>query len=173
VDVRVLCATHSDLQERIAAQAFREDLYYRLSEITLNIPPLRRRGGDAILLARSLLHRFNEEYDRPGLRFSAAALRAVEAWSWPGNVRELENRVKRAVIMAEGQHIEADDLEIESADDSLSDVTLRQARESAEREAIERALRLHEGNLTRAAHSLGVTRPTLYTLVSKHGLDVS
>ncbi|MCF6257888.1 MAG: PEP-CTERM-box response regulator transcription factor [Gammaproteobacteria bacterium] len=169
VDVRVVCATHQDLPTLIEAGTFREDLYYRISEITLDIPPLREREGDVLLLARVFLNRFSKENKNVFKGFSASAVSAMEKHPWSGNVRELENKIKRAVILAEGAFIEPDDLElVGDADDApvLSD--LRQIREQAERQAILRALALVNDNVTQAAVMLNVTRPTFYDLMKKY-----
>jgi two-component system NtrC family response regulator len=169
VDVRVIGATHQDLPRLIEDGRFREDLYYRISEISLRIPPLRERTGDAVLLARHFLDPFAREHGRPIRGFSEDALAAIETYHWPGNARELENRVKRAVIMAEGNRLSADDLELALPDEAIP-LNLRQVREEAERRAIERALALFNGNVSQAADILGVSRPTLYDLVKKYDL---
>lgn len=171
VDVRVICATHQDLQALIAKNVFREDLYYRVSELAITIPPLRERSGDAVLLAKVYLTRFNKEYGRNLRGFDTDAMQALAAYHWPGNVRELENRVKRAVIMAEQNEVQADDLELAVAQDqSLLPLNLREAREQAERQAIVRTMALCNSNISQAADLLGVTRPTLYDLMNKLGL---
>ena len=169
VDVRVIGATHQDLGQLIEEGRFREDLYYRVSEISLRIPPLRERTGDAVLLARHFLDLFGREHGRSLRGFTEDALAAIEAYPWPGNARELENRVKRAVIMAENNRIAAEDLELVVPDESMP-LNLRQVREEAERRAIERALALYNGNVSQAADILGVSRPTLYDLVKKYDL---
>ena len=167
VDVRVICATHQDLQELIVAHAFREDLYYRLSEVTISIPPLRDRIGDAALMARHFLAKFSLEYKRRIKRFSEEALEAIHQYSWPGNVRELENKIKRAVIMAEGSHISLSDLDLPLNQIQTFPFNLRQVRDTAEKEVISRAMHYCEGNVSKAAELLGVTRPTLYNLMEK------
>ena len=169
VDVRVIGATHQDLGQLIEEGRFREDLYYRLSEISLRIPPLRERTGDSVLLARHFLDLFGREHGRSLRGFTEDALAAIEAYPWPGNARELENRVKRTVIMAENNRIAAEDLELVVPDESMP-LNLRQVREEAERRAIERALALYNGNVSQAADILGVSRPTLYDLVKKYDL---
>ncbi len=169
VDVRVVCATHQNLPALIEAGTFREDLYYRISEITLDIPPLREREGDVLLLARIFLNRFSKENKNVFKGFSVSAVSAMEKHPWSGNVRELENKIKRAVILAEGAFIEPDDLELAGEVDDvpvLSD--LRQIREQAERQAILRALALVNDNVTQAAVMLSVTRPTFYDLMKKY-----
>jgi two-component system, NtrC family, response regulator len=172
IDVRVICATHQDLSRLIQEGIFREDLYYRISEISIEIPSLRERDGDSLLMARVFLDRFNQQLKKNFKGFTADALAAIENYSWPGNVRELENKVKRAVIMAEGQHISADDLELGGSSEGANDVVmdLRQVRESAERLAIQRALTMCKDNVSQAADLLGVSRPTLYDLMTRYGL---
>jgi two-component system, NtrC family, response regulator len=172
VDVRVVCATHQDLKSLISEARFREDLYYRLAEIVINIPPLRERNGDAVLLAHALLRRFAQEQRRGTLSLSEDALRAIEQHSWPGNVRELINAVKRASIMAESDRLSCDDLGLAppregSAEAAGSDLDLRSARENAERQAIVAALARTNGNIVKAAEMLGVSRPTLYDLMRR------
>jgi two-component system NtrC family response regulator len=169
VDVRVVCATHRNLEERIAAGHFRQDLYYRISEIAVRIPRLAERMGDAVLLARVCLDRFAAQYGRSLRGFSPEALVAIESHDWPGNVRELENRVKRAVILAESNCITAEDLELRNDQEPLA-FNLREVREHAERRAVLKAISHTNSNLSRAAEVLGITRPTLYSLLSKHGL---
>jgi len=171
VDVRVLCATHQDLSKLIGEGKFREDLYYRISEVTLQIPPLRDRGGDQLLLARVFLDRFAKENGRSIKGFTKEALSAMEGYQWPGNVRELENKVKRAVIMADGTYLDVGDLELEGVVDSMPvTINLRDVRDEAERKAIQRALALAHDNATRASELLGISRPTFYDLINKHGL---
>lgn len=174
VDVRVVCATHRSLPDMVADGSFREDLYYRLSEITIDIPRLSERKGDVILLARAFLQRFNRELKQNIKDFTPDAIAAMETYAWPGNVRELENKLKRAVIMADGNMITAADLQIQAVaveeDDSLP-LNLRQVREKAESDAIIRALKYADGNMSKAAELLGLTRPTLYSLMNKYGLE--
>ncbi|HQS81968.1 MAG TPA: PEP-CTERM-box response regulator transcription factor [Thiobacillus sp.] len=170
VDVRVVCATHRDLAGMIREGSFREDLYYRLSEITVKIPPLRERPGDAILLAQAFLERYAREMGRPLRGFTADALGALETYAWPGNVREMENLVKRATIMADGTQITAADLGFDPGPAEAQPFNLRQAREHAERLAVSRALAHSEGNIAQAAELLGITRPTLYDLMAKIGM---
>ncbi|WP_197702561.1 PEP-CTERM-box response regulator transcription factor [Sulfuricaulis limicola] len=172
VDVRVVCATHQDLQEKIRSGTFREDLYYRISEIAIQIPPLRERGGDILLLARMYLDHFNREQGRNLRSFSKEALTAMEAYSWPGNVRELKNRIKRAVIMAEGKTIVARDLELEEVALDEKSLDLRHVREQAERQAILRALSHSAGKVSAAADMLGISRPTMYDMIRKLNLKV-
>ena len=170
VDVRVVCATHRDLAGMIREGTFREDLYYRLSEITINIPPLRERPGDAVLLAQAFLERYARDLGRNLKGFTADALGALEAHAWPGNVREMENLIKRATIMADGSQITAADLGLDAGDGEPQPFNLRQARENAERLAISRALAHADGSIAQAAELLGITRPTLYDLMAKIGL---
>jgi two-component system NtrC family response regulator len=169
VDVRVVCATHRDLAGMIREGSFREDLFYRLSEISISIPPLRERPGDAVLLAQAFLERYAREMGRSLRGFTAEALRAVEAHTWPGNVREMENLVKRATIMAESNQITAADLGLAPGAAEPQPINLRQARENAERQAVSRALAQSEGSIAQAAELLGITRPTLYDLMAKIG----
>ena len=169
IDVRVVCATHRDLTERIAEGSFREDLFYRLGEMVLSIPPLAERAGDAALLARAFVARFAAENGRDPLPFREDALRAIEAHSWPGNVRELENAARRAVIMADGNAITAEDLGLKPANGTTL-LNLRQAREVAERDAVLRAMAHCDDNVTQAAELLGISRPTLYDLLERLGL---
>ncbi|MCB1864841.1 MAG: PEP-CTERM-box response regulator transcription factor [Chromatiales bacterium] len=174
VDVRVVCATHQDLPTMIESGGFREDLYYRISEITVRVPALRERSGDAVVLARVFVKRFAEQFARPIKGLAADAVRAIEDYSWPGNVRELENRSKRAVIMSDATLISAGDLELageEIAAEALLD--LRTARDQAESRAIQRAFAFTNGNVSLAAQMLGVTRPTLYTLMRKHDIKAN
>ena len=171
VDVRILCATHQNLQDLISKGLFREDLYYRISEIVLEIPPLKDREGDVLVLAKSFLNQMGIEYNNPGLRFSTEAITAMEAYDWPGNVRELESRIKRGIIMAEGQHISEEDLELTSAPAAEPmPLNLREVREQAERRAIIRAMSHYSQSITDAANALGITRPTLYNLLEKLGI---
>jgi len=170
VDVRVVCATHRDLSGMIREGSFREDLYYRLSEITVKIPPLRERPGDAVLLAQAFLDRYARELGRSLKGFTTDALAALEAHNWPGNVREMENLIKRAAIMAEGNQITAGDLGLDADHVETQPFNLRQARENAERIAITRALANTDGSIAQAAELLGITRPTLYDLMAKIGL---
>ncbi len=167
VDVRVVCATHHRLEELIQTHTFREDLYYRLSEVTISIPPLRERQGDAGVMARVLLTKYAREYKRPVKRISHEALEAIHHYSWPGNVRELENRMKRAVIMTDSHQITLADLDLPLHDIQAMPFNLKHIRDSAEKEAIQRAINYSNGNISKAAEVLGVTRPTLYNLMEK------
>jgi two-component system NtrC family response regulator len=170
VDVRVICATHQDLENLIKEGSFREDLFYRISEITLRIPPLRDRQGDAVVLAKTFLDLYAKQNGRALRGFREDALSAIEAYGWPGNVRELENRIKRGVIMAESSQIGADDLELTAPTEPQIPFNLRQVRERAERQALTQAVGLVNGNLSRAAEVLGVARPTLYALLDKYNM---
>ena len=169
VDVRVVCATHQDLRAMIAQGRFREDLYYRLAEIVVNIPPLRNRNGDAVLLAHAFVRQYAQEQKRPNLTLLADAVAAIEAHAWPGNVRELQNCAKRAVIMADGHVLRAADFEL-AAPAAEEARTLRDVRDEAERDAVLRVLSRVNGNLSRAAELLGISRPTLYDLLNRFGL---
>jgi two-component system NtrC family response regulator len=168
VDVRIVCATHQDLKSQIADGRFREDLYYRLAEIVVDIPPLRNRQGDAGLLAHAFVRRFAEEQKRACMALSEEAVRSIEAHRWPGNVRELENCIKRAVIMADGNRITSEDIGLVTEESEFID--LRKVREDAERQAIVTALGRTNGNLVRTAEILGISRPTLYDLMHRLGL---
>ena len=170
VDVRVVCATHRTLRDRIASGDFREDLYYRLAEIIVELPPLRARKGDAVLLAHNFARRFGEEYRRGVMTLLPDAIAAIDACEWPGNVRELENVMKRAVIMAEGTTISAADLGLAVVDEQSTVLNLRQVRDEAEKHAVLRVLGRVNGNLSKAAEMLGVSRPTLYDLMHRFGL---
>jgi two-component system, NtrC family, response regulator len=170
VDVRVVCATHRDLAGLIGTGGFREDLYYRLTEIALHLPPLRERNGDAILLARHFLAQYAAPAAQPLRGFAAAALHAIDAHGWPGNVRELQNRVKRAVIMATGPRILPVDLDLPEVADSPRDLDLRRCRDAVEQSVLRRAVARSDGNLASAARLIGVSRPTLYDLLRHHGM---
>lgn len=172
VDVRVICATHRDLAALIAQGQFREDLFYRLSEITLTIPPLRDRVGDAVLLARAFARRYAAANNRPGAALGEDALSTVERHRWPGNVRELENCIKRAVIMADNDLIRAADLGLAATgEEEEGFFNLRQVREEAERRAVIRAMNRTDNNIAKAAELLGVSRPTLYDLMKRFGIE--
>jgi two-component system NtrC family response regulator len=172
VDVRVVCATNRDLQSAIAAGQFRQDLYYRISEVTIQIPPLRERGSDVLVIAQHLLEDRARRHGRSLRGFTPGAIRALQAHAWPGNIRELENKINGAVIMAEGKQVTAADLGLsEGGERDLEFLNLRVARQQAEQQAIRRALTLASGNLSRAAEMLGITRPTLYDLLDKLGLS--
>lgn len=170
VDARVIAATNVDLKKAVEEGKFREDLYYRVAVVTIKIPPLRERAGDARLLAQTLLSNLLRENGRRSLKFSPEAFRAIDRYHWPGNVRELDNRVRRAFIMAEGRQITPEDLELSSSGEKLAGSTLKEAREAVEREMIEQSLRKNNGNMSAAATELGISRPTLYELLEKLGL---
>ena len=170
VDVRIVCATHQSLKDYITAGKFREDLYYRLAEIIVEIPPLRARKADAALLAHSFVRKFAAEQRRGAMTLLPDAIDAIESHPWPGNVRELENVIKRAVIMADGQKIGAADVGLAPSEGDGSMLNLRQVRDEAEKHAVVRVLARVNGNLSKAAELLGVSRPTLYDLMDRFGL---
>ena len=170
VDVRIVCATHQSLKVHIVAGKFREDLYYRLAEIVVEVPPLRARKADAALLAHSFVRRFAAEQRRGAMTLLPDAIDAIESHPWPGNVRELENVIKRAVIMADGAKIGAGDVGLAVKEVDGDVLNLRQVRDEAERAAVVRVLARVNGNLSKAAEMLGVSRPTLYDLMDRFGL---
>ena len=170
VDVRIVCATHQSLKDYIAEGKFREDLYYRLAEIVVDVPPLRTRKADTTLLAHSFVRRYAAEQRRGVMTLLPDAIDAIEAHSWPGNVRELENVIKRAVIMADGQKIGAGDMGLAVPEADAAMLNLRQVRDEAEKGAVVRVLSRVNGNLSKAAEVLGVSRPTLYDLMDRFGL---
>jgi two-component system, NtrC family, response regulator len=169
-DTRVITATNKNLEEQTTNGRFREDLYFRLAVMVVKVPALRGRGDDIILLAKSFLENYGTEHGKPGLVFSPDALRALNLHRWPGNVRELQNRVRRAAIMADGKRVTAKDRELTDALSSMPGQTLKEARESLEREMVQDALRRHRGKITTAAIELGISRPTLYELMDKLGI---
>lgn len=173
VDVRVVCATHQDIDGLIEANKFREDLYYRVSEISLNIPPLREREGDSVLIAQALLKSIGGDMKREDLRLSEDAMAAIRSHDWPGNVREMINKIKRAAIMTDGRNVSAEDLELEGSFLSLPEgsLNLKQIRDGAEKTACLQAIQSAAGNMAKAARILGITRPTLYSLIEKHGIE--
>jgi two-component system NtrC family response regulator len=173
VDIRVICATHRNLQEMVAEQTFREDLFYRVGEIIIKIPPLRERENDVILLAKTFLNQYNEEFGTKVKGLSDSAVKAMLQHRWNGNIRELQNKLKSAVILAEGSSIQADDLGLVYREDGDTgeSLNLREVRELAESRAIRRAYFQAEKNMSRTAELLGVTRPTLYSLIDKYHLD--
>jgi two-component system, NtrC family, response regulator len=170
IDARVIAATNADLKKGMADGSFREDLFYRLAVIQIVLPALRARETDIQLLAQSFLQRFAVLNGKSGLAFGQEALRAINHHKWPGNVRELENRVRRAVIMAEGKRLTVSDLELAEVMAAPQASTLKDAREGLEREMIQQALRKHSGKITAVAAELGVSRPTLYELMDKLGI---
>jgi two-component system NtrC family response regulator len=169
-DARIIAATNVNLQEAVAAGTFREDLYFRLAVVVVKVPALRERGDDVVMVAKEFLHRYATEHKHSRLTFAPDALRALYAYPWPGNIRELQNRVQRAVIMAEGKRVTAGDLELSTALEGAPPQTLKEARENVEREIVQDALRRHQGKITAAALELGISRPTLYELMEKLGL---
>jgi two-component system NtrC family response regulator len=170
VDTRIVCATHQDLKKLIAENRFREDLFYRIAEIVVDIPPLRGRRGDVSLLAHAFARKFADEQRRSTVTILPDALTAIEAHAWPGNVRELENCVKRAVIMADANTLKAVDFGLEPVTGNGDGLNLREVRDRAEKDAVIRVLARANGNMTRAAELLGVSRPTLYDLINRFGL---
>ena len=171
MDTRVIAATNADLKDAVKKGKFREDLYFRLAVVVIKLPPLRERGQDAELLAREFLQQSAVQCEKANLAFTPDALNAIKRHSWPGNVRELQNRVKRAVIMAEGKKVMARDLELGShSSEGVPCITLKEARENLERELVEQALKKHSGRVTTAAAELGVSRPTLYELMERLGI---
>jgi two-component system NtrC family response regulator len=187
IEARVLAATHIDLAKALETGKFREDLYYRLAVVACKLPPLRERGDDILLLAKDFLKRFGTLNGRHGLAYSPPALEAILRHSWSGNVRELQNRVQRAVIMADAKWITAADLELEATAPSDTQAQapatnsgrssaaaagsgLRKAREQLEREMVTQAMAIHDGNISAAAKELGISRPTFYELMSKLGI---
>ena len=173
VDVRIVCATHQKLKDLCTQGRFREDLYYRLSEIVVNIPPMRQREGDAALLAHHFKNKFCAQESRASLHFSPDALTAIEGYAWPGNVREMENCIKRAVIMADGNTIVADDLGLPDSGVEETPLNLRQVRDEAEYAAIVKALARADGNIVKASEMLGISRPTMYDLLGRHGIKAN
>jgi two-component system, NtrC family, response regulator len=175
VDTRIVCATHQNLETMIAEGRFREDLYYRLAEIVINIPSLAERPGDAGLLARHFVNRYAQSMNPRVKGLSPDALEVIDCWPWPGNVRELENRIKRAVIMTEGKLVTASDLDLKISakahEEQSNVINLKAVREVADRTAIRRAIARTEGNISNAAKLLGVSRPTLYDLLKQYGMQ--
>lgn len=170
VDARVIAATNRDLKEAMKDGNFREDLYFRLGVIMIALPPLREREGDVILIAKAFLERYADENRKKIKGFTNDAIDAIEQYAWPGNVRELENRIKRAVIMTEGKKITPADLEMEGPQQKYESMGLKEARETLEKELLIKAMARNSGNLSKAAIELGVSRPTLYDLMEKHGI---
>ena len=173
VDTRIVCATHQNLEAMIGEGSFREDLFYRLAEIVVKIPPLSERAGDAVLLAKAFLARFADEMNPKVKGFAPDALTAIDSWTWPGNVRELENRVKRAVIMADAKLVSAEDLDLGDLEeeDAAAALNLKAAREQADRKMIRQALARSEGNISNTAKLLGISRPTLYDLLKQYDMQ--
>jgi two-component system NtrC family response regulator len=173
VDTRVIAATNLDLAKAVKEGTFREDFYYRVAVVVLKLPPIRDRRGDITVLAQALLRKFSRESKKEKLKFDPAALHAIKLHAWPGNVRELENRIRRGVIMSEGNRVTAADLELDSEKSPPPPRGLREVREEAEREVVQQALTRHGGKISRAAEDLGISRPTLYELLEKLGLGKS
>lgn len=171
VDVRIVCATHRNLQELIAENLFRGDLYFRLSEITIEIPPLREREGDIMAIGNTLLKRYCKDNHCKEKRFSPEAAQAIETYAWPGNVREMENKLKRAVIMSDNALIGLEDLEMSAQPENSMPLNLKAVREAAEIAAIKRALHYSDYNVAETSRLLGIARPTLYSLLEKHNLQ--
>ena len=178
VDARIIAASNQDLQQAVAAGRFREDLFFRLAVIRIDLPPLRARGNDVVELAEHLVRVYSRELKRPAPRFSRAALEALRRHDWPGNVRELQNRIQRALVLSDQPALGPEELELEAPPEAAPDeraaaasaVTLKEAQAALEREMVERALRENAGNISKAARALGVSRPTLYSLMDRHGL---
>jgi len=169
VDTRVICATNKNLQALIAEQKFREDLFYRIGEVVIAVPPLRERKGDPTVLAHAFLRKLGGQ-GRPKRGFTEGALAALEAYEWPGNVRELENKVRTAAILGEGPLITAEDLGLKEVAEGERLFNLKEVRARAERRAIQQSLAITNGNISRTAELLGVSRPTLYDLMDKYGI---
>jgi len=167
VDLRIVCATHRNLVQLIKEGRFREDLFFRISEIVIEVPALRERENDKLLLAQTFLHQFSEKNGRSFRGFTEQARVAIDSYEWPGNVRELENRIKRAVVLSEDSRISITDLGFDDPGESTGPLSLRHAREQAEREVIQRALAIHDNNVSHAAAALGISRPSLYQLLKK------
>lgn len=172
VDARVIAATNVNLKKAIADGRFREDLYYRLGVVTITVPPLRDREGDTLLLASFLLQKYSAENKKKIPGFTRQAIIAIQSYNWPGNIRELENRIKRAVIMSEGNRLTPEDLELASSNARYEGMGLKEAREALEKDIIQRVLAKHKGNIAKTAAELGITRPTLYELMEKLGIRV-
>jgi two-component system NtrC family response regulator len=174
VDARIIAATNVDLKKAISDGRFREDLYYRLCVVTIGVPSLRERESDIPLLARTFLMRFSDELKKPLKGFTPQAMEALTSYGWPGNVRELENRVKRAVVMAEGRYVIPDNLELQTPVSGVTEsASLKVSRDSREKDLVRLALEKAEGNISRAAAELGISRPTLYQLLTRYGLRKS
>jgi len=173
LELRFVCATNRKLETLIGTGGFRDDLYYRISEVTINMPALRDRQGDSLLIAQVLLQQMAERFGKPTRGLAPDAIRAIQAYPWPGNVRELENRIKGAVIMADGAVVTASDLGLKDPGEDPEYLNLRVARQRAEVQAARQALAVARGNLSRAAELLGVTRPTLYDLLERHHIDAA
>jgi len=173
LDLRIVCASNRNLEAMIGSGGFRDDLFYRISEVMVRVPPLRERQGDSLLLAQVLLQQMAGRFEKPTRSLAPDAIRAIQTYRWPGNVRELENRIKGAVIMAEGTVVTANDLGLHDPSENLEYLNLRVARQRAEVQAVRQALAIAQGNLSRAAELLGVTRPTVYDLLERHHIDAA
>jgi two-component system NtrC family response regulator len=171
VDARVLSATNTDLDQALKDGSFREDLYYRIGVVVIPMPLLRERDGDILLLAKAFLQRYSAKNNKQMRTFTPQALGAIERHSWPGNIRELENRIKRAVIMADGKKVTPTDLELSSPYAKYAGQDLKEARKALEKDLVNRALARNKGNLTRTASELGISRPSLYDLMEKLGIE--
>ena len=170
-DARVIAATNADLKQTITNGKFREDLYFRLAVVVISLPPLRERGDDIAVVAKEFLNRFAAQSGKTDLVFAPETLRSAKRYSWPGNVRELQNRIHRAVIMADGRRIMPNDMELSHVADALPGATLKEARESIEREMVLQALKRNAGKISAASVDLGISRPTLYELMEKLGIS--
>ena len=172
VDTRVIAATNRNLEEAVRSGSFREDLYFRLAVMIIHLPPLRERGDDVILLAEYMVSEFSKELNVPAKMFSKGAMDVIRKYSWPGNIREMQNTVKRALVLAVGRSIKAEDLELNvNKNPVYTTATLKDARGATEREILAGALRDSNGNISKAAKTLGISRPTFYDLMARHGLD--
>lgn len=171
VDVRIIAATNVDLVRALSEGKFREDLFYRISVVTISLPPLRERIGDIVLLAKVFLKKYATEQRKKVVRFTPEAIKALNRYDWPGNVRELENRIKRAVVMVDGERVTAENLDLEGDDRSSGVTTLREARESVEKQLVQEAITRSGGNVTKAATELGISRPTLHELLTKYAVE--
>lgn len=172
VNVRVISATHQELENHIVDGRFREDLFYRISEIVVKIPDLKDREGDALLLAHNFLNKYAKEFEKGAKSFDTQAVKAISAYDWPGNVRELENRIKRAVIMSDRRKITLDDLEIKHDDHNTEVLNLKEIREKNDKEAIIKAISITNGNISETARLLGISRPTLYGLAKQYNINI-
>jgi two-component system NtrC family response regulator len=172
IDVRIVAATNVNLKQAIEGGTFREDLYYRLGVVHIHLPPLRDRDEDVLLMARVMLRQAAEHYRKEVHGFTPEAVQALQAYEWPGNVRELSNKIRRAVVMAESPHLTPDDLDLQldRTQSAATAASLRAARERIESDLIAHAFTAHQGNVTRMAAQLGISRPTLYRLLRRHGL---
>ena len=171
VDTRVVAATNANLKKGLVEGTFREDLFYRLAVVQIVLPPIRDRGDDILLLAHAFMQQFAGESGKSGLTLTQDAIRAMRRYSWPGNVRELQNRIRRAVIMSSGKRLSAEDLELAAGSESTEGMTLKSARETLEKDMIQKALKKHSGKITAAAVELGISRPTFYELMEKLGVQ--